>query len=506
MRQNLKRLLACLTLTALLVGAMPAQAAAASGFQDVPRNHWAAESIQRCVSLGFFQGKGGGRFGLGEQMTRSAFAVVLCRFFGWETPKPETATFPDVPVTAWYAGSVEAAYTHGAVTDQRENFRPNDPITREELAVMLVRALGYGTLAGLVQELGMPFQDVTTNAGYITMAYDLGLINGTSGITFSPEQTAPREQVAVILVRLYDKLRAKSPEKLAVVSAPESGEALPDLKGLDAAAFVGGRLIGVGGKASISNALDDASAARLREAAHQVGAKALLHITGGTSAVDASISETAALLVQAVKAGGYDGLFLDVPELKREKRRGMTQLVNALNAQLGDLPLYVVIEAPAWEGKTYDGYDYDALIAASDHLVLRVAAYENSSKVFPTAPVEPLEEVYYALDFFQDEVSAEKLTLMLDTGVSLWSASGRPLEMEPEAAEAVLAAGKQLYSDRYACAYLTGEDEDREPVVAWYLNSQAVQSRAQLAKVFGVGQLCLSDWNARTQAFLPDMK
>ena len=46
-------------------------------------------------------------------MTRSAFTVVLCRFFGWETPKPETATFKDVPVTAWYAGAVEAAYEKG---------------------------------------------------------------------------------------------------------------------------------------------------------------------------------------------------------------------------------------------------------------------------------------------------------------------------------------------------------------------------------------------------------
>ena len=156
MKKQLKRLLCCLTLCAVLTGGLTVPAAAA-GFADVPANHWAAESIQRCVKLGFFQGQSASRFGLGQKMTRSAFTVVLCRFFGWEATTPAKATYQDVSTDAWYAGAVEAAYGHGALTDQRDHFRPNDPITREELAVMLVRALGYGTIAGLAQDLSMPF-------------------------------------------------------------------------------------------------------------------------------------------------------------------------------------------------------------------------------------------------------------------------------------------------------------------------------------------------------------
>ena len=129
MRQALRRAMACFLLAAVLSTAAVIPASAA-GFRDVPSGHWAAESIERCVSLGFFQGKSASQFGMGEEMTRSAFAVVLCRFFGWETPVPDQATFQDVPVNAWYAGAVEAAYDHGAVTDQRKDFRPNDPITR----------------------------------------------------------------------------------------------------------------------------------------------------------------------------------------------------------------------------------------------------------------------------------------------------------------------------------------------------------------------------------------
>ena len=163
MKKQLKRLLSCLVLCAVLTGSLTVSAGAA-GFSDVPANHWAAKDIQRCVELGFFQGESATRFGLGHEMTRAAFTVVLCRFFGWETAKPTQPIYTDVPVNTWYAGAVQAAYEHGAVTEQRAEFRPNAPITREELAVMLVRALGYSTIAGLAQDLPLPFGDVTTNA------------------------------------------------------------------------------------------------------------------------------------------------------------------------------------------------------------------------------------------------------------------------------------------------------------------------------------------------------
>ena len=81
MRQALRRAMACFLLAAVLSTAAVIPASAA-GFRDVPSGHWAAESIERCVSLGFFQGKSASQFGMGEEMTRSAFAVVLCRFFG----------------------------------------------------------------------------------------------------------------------------------------------------------------------------------------------------------------------------------------------------------------------------------------------------------------------------------------------------------------------------------------------------------------------------------------
>ena len=502
MKNKMGRALACLTLLAVLAG-VTAVPAAAAGFRDVPNNHWAAESIRRCVSLGFFQGKSADAFGRGEPMTRSAFTVVLCRFFGWETPKPETATFKDVPVTAWYAGAVEAAYDHGAVTDQREDFRPNDAITREELAVMLVRALGYGAIAGLAQDLDLPFQDVTTNAGYLTMAYDLGLMDGTSATTFSPDKTAPREQVAVILMRLYDKLHSAPPKQVAVLA----GGTAADLTGLAAAAIPGGHLIGVAGKASLTGPLPEETAAQLRQSVQKAGAKALLYVDGGTSALNAATQESAAVLTAAVAAGGYDGLFLDIPQVQRESRRTLTQLVEKLAAALGDKALYLAVEAPTWAGKSYEGYDYEALAAAADHLVLRVLSYEHRSGSVPAAPVNPLEEVYYALAYFKGIAKPSKLTLLLDPEISVWSGSSRQTLTDEELAE-LMTSGERHYSNRYACAYLTKSFASGKDLVAWYLDRQSMEERVQLAKAFGVGQLCLPVWDdhARELAFGSETK
>ena len=138
-RTILKKLTACLCLCAVLSGALTVPAGAAS-FQDVPSNHWAATTIDRCAAQGWFQGKTADTFGVGQPMTRAGFAVALSRFFGWQSGETYYRIFSDVPQGVWYEPALRACYEHGAVTRQTGDFRPGDPITREELAVMLIRA------------------------------------------------------------------------------------------------------------------------------------------------------------------------------------------------------------------------------------------------------------------------------------------------------------------------------------------------------------------------------
>ena len=206
-----KRLFSCLLAVLLLAAAVPAVQAADLPYTDVSADHWAYADIQKVTQAGLFQGVDSTHFGVGQTMTRAQFVTALVRLFGWETVTPETPTFSDCAEPGrWFYSAVETAYANGALPPYSSTFRPLDPITREEMATMIIRSLGYTSLAGRMSASQIPFTDVTTNQGYIAVAYDLGIVNGYDGGLFKPDQAATREQAAAVLGRLYDKYSAAS--------------------------------------------------------------------------------------------------------------------------------------------------------------------------------------------------------------------------------------------------------------------------------------------------------
>lgn len=245
-------------LTALLLAALmttTALAANASGYSDVPDGHWAAQSVRRCAQLGLLQGVGGGKFGRGQEMTRAAYAAALCRLMGWQMLSPAKGSFDDNQNTAkWYYSAVETAAAHDAFPGHSRLCRPTDAITREEMAAMTVRALGYGVLAGILADadaqpvqsdtLGFagltahigkncPFADCTTNRGYIALAYRMGIMTGVNSKSFDPKATATREQAAAVLLRAYDRLHAGVSVRDAHWVAAEGEPGALDVPGTD---------------------------------------------------------------------------------------------------------------------------------------------------------------------------------------------------------------------------------------------------------------------------------
>ncbi len=207
MKQFVKRGVSLLL--ALVMTATMAAAANKTGYSDVKDTHWAAQSIAQCKDLGLMCGVGGGKFGLGQKMTRAAYAAALCRLMGWKSVTPEKGSFTDNQDTKrWYYSAIETASEHEVFSGHSTECRPNDPITREEMAAMTIRALGYSTLSGVVQD-ECPFTDTKTNRGYITLAWRMGLVEGMTAASFDPKSDATREQAAAVLLRAHNAKIAK---------------------------------------------------------------------------------------------------------------------------------------------------------------------------------------------------------------------------------------------------------------------------------------------------------
>ena len=224
MKQITVRLTALLL--ALVMTTTLALAANKSGYSDVPDKHWAAGSIAQCKQYNLLQGTGSGKFSLGQKMTRAAYAAALCRLMGWKTVTPEKGSFTDNQDTKkWYFSAIETASEHDVFPGHSTTCRPNDAITREEMAAMTVRALGYSTLSGTVQD-ECPFTDVTTNPGYITLAWRMGLVTGMNAAAFAPKSDTTREQAAAVLLRAYHGLKTKV--GVTAVSAAPAGAVLAE--------------------------------------------------------------------------------------------------------------------------------------------------------------------------------------------------------------------------------------------------------------------------------------
>lgn len=481
-RTILKKLTACLCLCAALCGILTVPAGAAS-FQDVPSSHWAAEAIDRCASRGWFQGKTADTFGVGQPMTRAGFAVALSRFFGWQSGENYYQIFSDVPQGTWYEPALRACYEHGAVTRQTGDFRPGDPITREELAVMLIRALGYGPIAGLAEDDPLPFRDVTTSKGHIAMAYELGLVSGMGKDLFIPDRYATREQAAVMLSRLYDKLHPTQTANEAMVLL-HSGEEAEDLSGYQTIVLMAGTLAGGQSPWLTQNVSETQQQAM--ETAKAAGQTVLLGISGQSSVLK-STAAAAAAVAKVMTDSDYDGVYLNITQ-SAENSDALASLTQALQSAMPDKKLYAAVSSPV-RGTAVP--DYQALGKAADRIILQVAGYENTDNTVPVYAMEPLENIYYALSVLNDQIPGEKLALLLTAeGRGRSEKEKKAVSFNGDAVSALEAQSRVYYSDRYACAYI----EAKETVV-WYLSGKALEARQQLLGCFGVSSYCLTTPN-----------
>lgn len=173
-----------------------------TAFLDL-EGHWAKSYAVRAVELGLFNGLSNTRFGPDEPMSRAMLVTVLHRMAG--KPAAGNAAFTDVAAGSYYAGAMAWAAANGIVQGSDGKFRPNDPVTRQELAAILYRYDGLQAASAANALKG--FSDAASVAAWareaMAWAVTKGLITGSAG-KLLPTGVSTRAQVAAILVRYLD--------------------------------------------------------------------------------------------------------------------------------------------------------------------------------------------------------------------------------------------------------------------------------------------------------------
>ena len=144
-----------------------------------------------------------------KTMTRAMLVTVLWRSAG--EPEAQKATFTDVSADKWYSKAVSWAAEKGVVNGMGDgSFRPDNEITREQLATILFRFAKLTEMDPPERADLSGFPDAKDVQSYaveaLQWAVEKGLVNGirnsATGETFlRPNGSATRAQVATILMR-----------------------------------------------------------------------------------------------------------------------------------------------------------------------------------------------------------------------------------------------------------------------------------------------------------------
>lgn len=187
-----------------------APAVESQAFSDVPAGHPFLHHINLLRTQGVTSGCTGSLFCPEAPTTRGQMAVFIVRsLFGGDTfPFPDTPFFTDVPAGHPYFRHIqkmrEVGVTAGCSATQ---YCPDDPVTRGQMAVFLVRArLGIGAGQSLPHPPSLFFQDVAASHPYfafIQKMRQLGITAGCSATEYCSDRTTTRGQMAVFLIRAF---------------------------------------------------------------------------------------------------------------------------------------------------------------------------------------------------------------------------------------------------------------------------------------------------------------
>ena len=187
-------------------------------FTDVSEKDWFFDDVLFVYDYGLMVGTGKTLFSPHETVTRGMMATILWRMEGSPIPKGKNR-FTDVEAGKRYADAITWTAENGIFADyDKDRFKPDDPITREQLAAIFYRYADYKgydlTVKGNLDKF--KGADKITDYAKTAMQWAVGsdLVKGKSGALLDPQDKATRAEIATMLhhfIEKYELVRGIAP-------------------------------------------------------------------------------------------------------------------------------------------------------------------------------------------------------------------------------------------------------------------------------------------------------
>lgn len=204
MMKRTKKVVSLVMLTGMLSFSMMGSALAAPA-KDT-QGHWAEETIQDWVQKGWIEGYSDGSVKPDRTISRIELVVLVNKAFQFEGKS--TIHFTDVSEQDWFYNDLQKASAAGYILGYEDgSFKPNQQISRQEIAVIISRILklSYSSSADAFSDTKI---SPDWSKGSIGAVIDAKIISGYENAIFGPERNATRAETVVILDRssAYSKI------------------------------------------------------------------------------------------------------------------------------------------------------------------------------------------------------------------------------------------------------------------------------------------------------------
>lgn len=211
LKKNKKnQLFAMVTASAMMTGAVviPVDVEAhrgkdSKGFKDVKKNNSHHQNIRNLADRNLIRGYSDGTFRPNEKVTRAQVASIIANVLGINTTNVPNPGFSDVNSNSTHYPAIAALVDAGVMGGYGDDtFRPNEPLKRGHMSKILAKAFEFKTNGTTT-----PFVDVnsTEYKEFVEALYENGITTGTDKNRFNPEQTVTRGQLATFIIRCEGK-------------------------------------------------------------------------------------------------------------------------------------------------------------------------------------------------------------------------------------------------------------------------------------------------------------